>query len=117
MLEAGKLTTPIALMYRPPGNDGYGGTVPWSGPWTELFRTAADMRTIRGSETVVGQMLANVTMVEFWTRYRPEFTSQPINEKWQVKTTRDGRMWDIKLVDIDSRRRFVRITAQTALFT
>lgn len=115
MLEAGKLTTPIEFLYRPAGSDGYGGTTPWSGPWTALFTTAADMRTIRGSEQVIGAMLSSIRVVEFVTRYRSEFTSQPITERWQIRTIRDGRMWDIKLVDVDPRKRFIRITAQTAI--
>ena len=113
MLEAGKLLTPISLMYRPDGDDGYGQPLPWSGPWTALFTTAADKRTIRGSEQVIGARLTGVQTVEFWTRYRPEFTTRPITTAWQIKTPRDGWNWDILLIEVDPRRRFVKITAKS----
>jgi head-tail adaptor len=113
MIEAGKLVTPISLMYRTDGDDGYGNTVPGMGPWTALFTTAADKRTIRGSEQVIGARLTGVQYVEFWTRYRPEFTARPITTAWLVKTPRDGWNWDILLVEIDPRRRWVKITAKS----
>ncbi|MGH0246714.1 head-tail adaptor protein [Sinorhizobium meliloti] len=114
MLEAGKLTTPIALWKKTDGDDGYGNSIPGGGPWAEQFRNVADKRAISGSETVIGSRLSGIATVEFWTRWHPSLDQ--VTSAWEVRETRTSKRWAIKgPPEIDPRRRFVKITAQTAL--
>ncbi|QWY83567.1 head-tail joining protein [Rhizobium phage RHph_X2_26] len=106
-----KRRTLLIFERRADGSDGYGGTIPGAGAWTEQFRAYAEPRGLRGREEVIGQRLNGVQPFAFTVADSSDV--RQVTTAWRiVDAGNPARPFTISAVmDPDGRNKTVEILA------
>lgn len=94
-MAAGKLSVRVHCQSREPGRGSWGNELPGAGPFETRFSTYAELRPLRGSETVIAARLTG--QQPYVARvYRNSHTRQ-IRNTWRLVVAHDEtRVFEIK---------------------
>ena len=80
--SAGALRDRIYLQRRDPGDDGFGNTLPEAGEFETALEVWANLRPLRGSETVIASRLAG--RQPYIVTVRSSSETRQVNEAWRI---------------------------------
>lgn len=84
---AGALRHRLEFQSRGDGSDGFGGVVEGGGAWATEFTLSAEMRPLRGSESVIAARLAG--QQPYVVRVRRSRQTDRITPAWRLVDARD----------------------------
>lgn len=94
LAHTGALRNLLHFQKRGDGDDGYGNTIPESGPFATVFTAAAQLIPLRGSETVISARLTGVQ--PFACTIRQFAAALDVTASWQAIDARTGTVYQIK---------------------
>ena len=108
-MSAGKLTELLAFEARGEVDDGAGNVI--SGPFAEVFVTAASIRPLKGSEAVQASRLQGVQPVI--VAIRNSAAARTVTADWQIRDKRSGTVYAITSppFDMDRKRTMLEMMA------
>ena len=111
-MTAGKLTHRLHLQARTEQDDGYGGTIPGTGEWVTQDTVHAEMRPMRGGETVQAARLTG--RQPYVVRVRRSAKTLAIRHDWRVVDARAGTVFDVRSPthDPDGKRAYLEFLVE-----
>lgn len=108
-VAVGDLRDLIHFQRRKKSDDGFGNQI--AGDWITQFTLRANLKPLKGSETVIASRLAGIQPYVLTVRASP--MSMEVSTDWRLVDARNAdRVFNITaVIDPDGRRRWVEITA------
>jgi SPP1 family predicted phage head-tail adaptor len=110
---AGHLVELVAFDKRDEVDDGYGNII--AGDWVEQFQQRAKFISLRGSETVAADQLAEVGSMIVQVRKCSE--TLQIGTDWQARDVRRGTAFNIRSVEEDRTRSLIELLVESGVAT
>jgi len=111
-MTVGKMKHRLHLQARQEADDGYGGTIPGSGVWVTQDTVSAELRPMRGGESVLAARLTGTQ--PYVVRVRQSAVTLAIKHDWQLVDARTGDVYAVKspVHDPDGKRAWLEFIAE-----
>jgi head-tail adaptor len=109
-MKSGNLYDLVAFDAPTVAPDGYGGTV---FGWTEQFVTQANIRFLRGGETVQAARLQGRQPVVVTIRNSTE--ARNVLPSWRMRDARAGTVYNVRSIVETDNRQFLELTAESGV--
>lgn len=111
-MTAGRLLDKVTFERKKKLGDTYGNEV--TGPWEAQFTRSAEIRPLRGGETVLAARLSGTQPVLIIVRYDSQ--TRTITPDWRAVDAREGTVYAIESAsDIERAKEWFTITGQSGV--
>ena len=111
-MPAGELRERIAFDEIAEDETSYGVA---AGDWDEMFRRAARIRPLPGSEPVIAERLQGTNPVEITTR--SDSDTRTVTAAWRIRDVRSGVAYNIRSVVPDEKSKYIRFIVEKGVAT
>lgn len=111
-MSAGELRELVAFDQIAESDSSYGLM---AGEWEEMFRTAARIKNLRGSEPVIAQRLQGVQPAVI--KVRSFSDTRLVDASWRVRNVRSGAVYNIRAVTPDERGFYIDLLCEAGVAT
>lgn len=114
-MTAGSLRRLVHFQKRGDLNDGWGNVTPGAGPWTTQFTMHAELKAMRGGETVAAARLQG--RQPYVCRVRSNASTRMARHDWRLVDARDGEVLTLTspVHDPDGKRAWLEFTVESGV--